>query len=96
MVIQKFLMQWELIITLPTVASILGHLLLMEIQGIVLKLTLSLYPSELLSKASLIILPPISASKIKAIQWSTLVTKLSKVVPKKYPITGIKAWNTPK
>mgnify|MGYP000435286806 CR=1 FL=1 len=40
MVIQKFLMQWELIITLPTVASILGHLLLMEIQGIVLKLTL--------------------------------------------------------
>ncbi len=33
-------MQWELIITLPTVASILGHLLLMEIQGIVLKLTL--------------------------------------------------------
>ena len=56
----------------------------------------SLQHSCSLFKASRIILIPMIPSSIKAIQWSILVMYSLNCTPRKYPISGIPAWNIPK
>jgi hypothetical protein len=45
--------------------------------------------------ASQIILPPISANKINATQWSYAETRFTTVLPTSHPKAGIRAWNAP-